>query len=195
MNSALRVVADQPKRVGLVVRVSTDRQAANDEGSLKTQLQRTRGHIDYKRLFGEDWRQAGVYQLPAVSGKHSLLHPEMMRLRRDIALGRVNVVLCTELSRASRNVAEFLEFVAYSDLRPYNQERIFKGQPNTPRKGFNFKYGKDAAQKIAFYEDYHKLLEPILEFGNHRCDVIRKIDHALVIFRIHQDIAVTQNEG
>src|SRR5213592_1713811 len=75
--------------VGIVVRVSTPRQAANDEGSLKTQLQRTRGHIDYKRLFGEDWREAGVYQLPAVSGKHSLLHPEMMRLRRDIALGRV----------------------------------------------------------------------------------------------------------
>jgi predicted dehydrogenase len=54
---------------------------------------------------------------------------------------------------------EYLEFVAYSDIRPSNKKRIFDGEPNSPRKGFNFKYGKEAAKKIDFYEDYHKLLE------------------------------------
>jgi len=101
----------QVHRVGIVVRVSTARQAANDEGSLATQLQRTRAHIDYKRACGEDLYEAGVYELPAVSGKHSLRHPEMLRLEQDIRSGRVNTILCTELSRASRNVGEFLEFV------------------------------------------------------------------------------------
>ena len=36
------------KKAGLVMRVSTDRQAQNEEGSLKNQLQRLRQHIEYK---------------------------------------------------------------------------------------------------------------------------------------------------
>jgi predicted dehydrogenase len=53
---------------------------------------------------------------------------------------------------------EFLEFIAYSDIRPHNQKRIFEGQPNTPRKGFNKIYGKDSAKRIKLYENYHALL-------------------------------------
>src|SRR5712692_160903 len=54
---------------------------------------------------------------------------------------------------------DYLEFIAYSDIRPFNQKRIFEGQPGTPRKGFNAKYGKDASKRITFYEDYRKLLD------------------------------------
>lgn len=54
---------------------------------------------------------------------------------------------------------EFLEFVAYSDIRPYNQKRIFDGEPTGPRKGFKKIYGKDAQKNIKLYEDYKKLLE------------------------------------
>jgi predicted dehydrogenase len=53
---------------------------------------------------------------------------------------------------------EFLEFVAYSDIRPHNQKRIFEGQPGTPRKGFNKIYGKDAVKKIKLHENYQDLL-------------------------------------
>jgi predicted dehydrogenase len=53
---------------------------------------------------------------------------------------------------------EFLEFIAYSDIRPYNQERIFKGEPTGPRKGFNKIYGNDAQKKIKLHENYHDLL-------------------------------------
>jgi predicted dehydrogenase len=53
----------------------------------------------------------------------------------------------------------YLEFIAYSDIRPSNQQRIFKGEPVGPRKGFNFHYGSDAKKKIKLYEDYKKLLE------------------------------------
>src|SRR5262245_42680804 len=37
---------------------------------------------------------------------------------------------------------EYLEFIAYSDIRPSNQERVFTGEPTGPRLGFNKKYGK-----------------------------------------------------
>jgi predicted dehydrogenase len=53
----------------------------------------------------------------------------------------------------------YVEFIAYSDIRPSNQRRIFAGQPGTPRRGFNFHYGSSAQQRIKLYEDYHQLLD------------------------------------
>ncbi len=94
-----------------MIRVSTDRQAANDEGSLKNQLQRERAYLQYKRdACGEDWAEVAVYELRAVSGKDSLRSAEFQRLFADIAAGRVNTVLCTALDRISRSVSDFLRF-------------------------------------------------------------------------------------
>jgi predicted dehydrogenase len=53
---------------------------------------------------------------------------------------------------------KYLEFVAYSDIRPFNQKRIFAGEPTGPRKGFNFHYGSKAKDKIKLYEKYPDLL-------------------------------------
>src|SRR5437016_10833744 len=53
---------------------------------------------------------------------------------------------------------EYLEFVAYSDIRPSNQKRIFEGEPTGMRKGFNKMYG-EKAKKIQLHQDYHELLE------------------------------------
>ncbi len=60
---------------------------------------------------------------------------------------------------AGSHPKDYMEFIAYSDIRPHNRERIFKGEPTGPRKGFNYFYGKDADKKITWYEDYKKLLE------------------------------------
>jgi predicted dehydrogenase len=62
----------------------------------------------------------------------------------------------------------YLEFVAYSDIRPTNQKRIFEDErrrnPASPRKGFNFHYGKDARQRIKLYQNYRDLLaDPNIE--------------------------------
>ncbi|HXG09789.1 MAG TPA: Gfo/Idh/MocA family oxidoreductase [Gemmataceae bacterium] len=58
---------------------------------------------------------------------------------------------------------KYLEFVAYCDIRPSNQKRIFEDEkarnPNSLRRGFKFHYGSDCAKRIKFYEDYRKLLE------------------------------------
>src|SRR5262249_53210499 len=55
---------------------------------------------------------------------------------------------------------EFLKFIAVADIRPSNQERIFKGEPDpSPRKGFVRHYGNDARKDIKVYDDYRQLLE------------------------------------
>src|SRR5437016_4500912 len=46
----------------------------------------------------------------------------------------------------------YLQFVAYCDIRPSNKKRIFEDEKlknaNSPRRGFTHHYGKDAASKI-----------------------------------------------
>jgi predicted dehydrogenase len=53
---------------------------------------------------------------------------------------------------------KYMEFVAYSDIRPSNQKRIFTGEPAGPRKGFNYHYGPDAVDSIKLFENYKDLL-------------------------------------
>src|SRR5262249_17632562 len=53
---------------------------------------------------------------------------------------------------------KYLEIVAVCDIRPFNQERIFKGEEKGPRKGFNRIYGNDAKQKIKLFTDYKDML-------------------------------------
>src|SRR5438270_7327749 len=57
----------------------------------------------------------------------------------------------------------YVKFIAYSDIRPSNQRRIFidekASNPNSPRRGFNFHYGSSAKQHVKLYENYHDLLD------------------------------------
>ena len=106
----------ESRRAGLIVRVSTDIQAANPEGSLTTQLQRLRQHVAYKRdTIGEPWEEAAVYELRGVSGKDSVRSPEFQRLFEDINAGRVNTIVCTALSRLCRNLRDFLDLLELLD--------------------------------------------------------------------------------
>jgi predicted dehydrogenase len=53
---------------------------------------------------------------------------------------------------------EYLKFIAVSDIRPSNKERIFKGEPTGPRKGLERIYGASARKDIKVYDDYKDLL-------------------------------------
>ena len=111
------------KRCGLVVRVSTDRQAKNKEGSLTNQLQRLRAHIDYKtNACGENWLESGTYVLKGISGKDSFRSAEFNQLFEDIKLGKVNTIICTALDRISRSVRDFLNF--FEILNKYDVEFV-----------------------------------------------------------------------
>ncbi|MBI1832437.1 MAG: Gfo/Idh/MocA family oxidoreductase, partial [Planctomycetes bacterium] len=53
----------------------------------------------------------------------------------------------------------FVEFVAYSDIRPSNRRRIFVGEPRpSVRKGFNHHYGSAAKDRIRRYDNYQEML-------------------------------------
>lgn len=60
---------------------------------------------------------------------------------------------------------EYNEIVAICDIRPTNRERIFKGDPDTPRKGLNKLYGEKQASKIAKYESLDALLSEKTKLG------------------------------
>lgn len=111
------------KRCGFVIRVSTDIQARNPEGSLTNQLQRLKAHVEYKNVAcREDWMETEKYILKGVSGKNSFKSPEFARLFNDIKLGKINTVLCTALDRISRSVKDFLNF--FEILTKYNVEFV-----------------------------------------------------------------------
>nr|MCU0706331.1 hypothetical protein [Fimbriiglobus sp.] len=52
---------------------------------------------------------------------------------------------------------EYNQIVAVCDVRPYNQARVFEGEPNGPRKGLNKIYGTEAA-KIEKFDSVDELL-------------------------------------
>ena len=105
---------DSIRFTALTTRVSLDEQASNPEGSLVNQLQRLRAHIQYKKdTGGEEWREAGVYELRGISGKNSVRSQEFQRLFDDIRAGRVNAVLVTALDRICRSVTDFLAFFEF----------------------------------------------------------------------------------
>ncbi len=111
------------KKCGFVVRVSTDRQARNKEGSLKNQLQRLRAHVEYKNVAcGEEWVEVERYILEGVSGKDSFRSKEFARLFEDIRMGKINTVICTALDRISRSVKDFLNF--FEILNEHNVEFV-----------------------------------------------------------------------
>ena len=112
-----------PKRCGFIIRVSTDKQARNPEGSLTNQLQRLQAHIEYKNnACGEKWVESGRYMLKGVSGKDSFRSAEFAQLFSDMESGRVNTVICTALDRVSRSVKDFLNF--FEILTKHNVEFV-----------------------------------------------------------------------
>jgi predicted dehydrogenase len=76
---------------------------------------------------------------------------------------------------------KYLEIVAVCDIRPFNQRRIFVGEPlPSPRRGLNHYYGSNASKKIDVYTEIKDVLE--------RKD-IEAVIIALPLF-LHADVAV-----
>jgi site-specific DNA recombinase len=94
-------------RIALYIRVSTEEQAANPEGSIKNQEERLRAVVKLKNMekaFGEI---KAVY-VEAKSGKDTN-RAELQKLLAAIRRREINLVMVTELSRISRSVKDFSE--------------------------------------------------------------------------------------
>ena len=100
------------KRAGLYIRVSTDLQAKEIEGSLKTQRQRLLEELERRSTEDCKWVAVKVYEERGRSGKDTN-RPEFQQLLQDVKDELIEVVACTELSRVSRSVIDFLKFVHF----------------------------------------------------------------------------------
>jgi site-specific DNA recombinase len=95
-----------PLRVGLYIRVSTQEQASNPEGSIKSQEQRLRQHLAMKNQDSYLGEVAHVFIDRALSGKDTN-RPELQRLLSMIRAGEIHLVMASELSRLSRSMKDF----------------------------------------------------------------------------------------
>ena len=105
---------DQPRKVAFYIRVSTERQAKVEEGSLKNQEQMLRAELDRRNAQHEDWGAfVECYVDEGISAK-TTNRPAFQRLMRDIELGRIDTVMFTELSRLSRSLKDFLNIFEFA---------------------------------------------------------------------------------
>ena len=88
------------------LRVSTEEQASNEEGSIKNQEQRLRQQVELKNQEGFFGDVERVYIDRAKSGKDTN-RPELQRMLRAIRSGDIDFVMATELSRISRSIKDF----------------------------------------------------------------------------------------
>lgn len=98
------------RRVGIYIRVSTDEQARVIEGSIKNQREACERYIDAENLKAEPdkWGQLiDVFTDDGFSAK-DMKRPALTNLLNAVATRQIDTVICTEISRMSRSVKDWL---------------------------------------------------------------------------------------
>jgi len=97
------LIMDKQKRVGIWIRVSTERQVEDESPE---------HHEMRGRYYAEtrNWQVVEVYRLEAVSGKSVIDHPEAKRMIKDIRSGHISTLIFSKLARLARNTRELLDF-------------------------------------------------------------------------------------
>lgn len=98
--------SEQPKRVAYYIRVSTEEQAENPEGSIKNQEERLNMTLKLKNTDTSFGRLIAVYCDAGRSGK-DMNRPELQKLLKAIEAKEINLVMVSELSRLSRSIKDF----------------------------------------------------------------------------------------
>ncbi len=93
-------------RIALYIRVSTEEQAENPEGSIKNQEQRLREFVKLKNMIEPFGEVVDVFSDPGVSAK-DMNRPGFQRMLKAIEEQNVDLVLVTEISRFSRSTRDF----------------------------------------------------------------------------------------
>jgi DNA invertase Pin-like site-specific DNA recombinase len=109
-----------PLKIGAYVRVSTEEQANIIDGSIDSQQHRVKAYLDLKNHQEKNWgKLVETYIDDGFSAKDTK-RPAYQRMIRDLRIGKINLILVTDLSRLSRNIADFCklqdELVAYKAM-------------------------------------------------------------------------------
>lgn len=116
--TAATATKNGPVQVAFYIRVSSDKQAKMEDGSLDTQLDRLESEVRRKRAAGHDWvvverliegEKDGVRR--GKSGKNAN-RPMYQKLLELAKAGLIDVVMISRLDRISRNLADFVRLAA-----------------------------------------------------------------------------------
>ena len=103
------------RRIGLYMRVSTEKQAKVEEGSLKNQKQILVEEIKRRNSREKNWGTlVEEYIDEGISAKNTN-RKQFQRMLKDVENGRITAIMFTDLSRFSRSLRDFLnifEFVS-----------------------------------------------------------------------------------
>lgn len=105
-------------RIGNYIRVSTEEQAQVIEGSLDSQQHRIKNFIAMKDAQESGWGRVVETYIDDGFSAGDTKRPAYQRLMRDIASGKIDLILVTDLSRLSRNILDFCLLLEY--LKKYN---------------------------------------------------------------------------
>ena len=93
-------------KIAIYIRVSTQEQADNPEGSIRNQRDRLEDMVKFKNYDDNFGEIVDVFVDEAKSGKDTN-RPELQRMLREIKKGNITLVMASELSRISRNIQDF----------------------------------------------------------------------------------------
>lgn len=112
------------RNCAIIVRISEGRLVRNEMTTLDIQENEIRKFIESRNFNdqGVEYIPYKVYKLKGVSGSKSFDSKQFDELEMDIALKRVQVVICTALDRLGRDVQGFLAF--YEILKKYDVQLI-----------------------------------------------------------------------
>lgn len=101
--------------IAIYGRVSTDEQASVVEGSLTNQQHRIKSFIDIKNMQESDWGTVVDFYIDDGYSAKDTNRPAYQRMMKDLKRGRINMVMVTELSRLSRSIPDFCDFLKAID--------------------------------------------------------------------------------
>ncbi|MFN8792166.1 MAG: recombinase family protein [Bdellovibrionales bacterium] len=97
------------KRIAFYIRVSTEEQARVQDGSLVSQRRRLEEYVAGQNRRDSNWGQVVEVYVDEGRSAKDMNRPAFQRLLADVRLGKVNLVLSSELSRMSRSIRDFCE--------------------------------------------------------------------------------------
>jgi site-specific DNA recombinase len=109
------VAVETPVRCAIYTRKSTDEGLDREFNTLQAQRAAAEAYIDSQR--GEGWTcLSDAYDDGGFSGA-TMSRPAMQRLMADVEAGRIDCIVVYKLDRLSRNVRDYLNFLAFLDDR------------------------------------------------------------------------------
>jgi predicted dehydrogenase len=126
-----------------------------------TPEEKLRGQRNFETALGatrRDFLKAAVGLTAAGAFYFGYQKPQRPVRAGIIGTGDQGNILITESN------PDYIEFIAYCDIRPSNRRRTMEGEGNAARIGFKRKYGVEAAKRVEersrdYHEDYRRLLE------------------------------------